>query len=161
MRARLSLFALLLILAAPARGAPKGDLEGVVNINTASADQLQLLSGIGPAKVRNIVAYRTKHPFRTIEELVRIKGIGRKMFRRLRLHLAVSGPTTAQQVIRAAPDPASTGPPEPPPLLRRPIPDLPPLPPRPVGPPWIRKPPPRPLPVVFPEPGANHCLRGP
>jgi hypothetical protein len=44
--------------------------------------------------------YRQSHPFRTVEELVRIKGIGRKMVRRLRMHLAVSGPTTAQQVIR-------------------------------------------------------------
>jgi competence protein ComEA len=159
MLSRFLLVASLVLLAASARAAPKRDLEGVVNVNTASPDQLQLLPGIGPAKARNIVAYRTKHPFRTVEELVRIKGIGRKMFRRLRLHLAVSGPTTAQQVIRAAPDPSSTGPPEPPPLLRRPIPDLPPRPPRPVGPPWIRKPAARPVP--FPEASANHCLRGP
>src|SRR6185436_2491671 len=98
---------LLLLLTASARAAPKRQLEGVVNVNTASPDELQLLSGVGPAKVRNILAYRTKHPFRTVEEIVRIKGIGRKMFRRLRMHLAVSGPTTAQQVIRAAPDPAA------------------------------------------------------
>jgi competence protein ComEA len=144
----------LLFLSLPA-ATTKRQLEGVVNINTASSDELQLLSGIGPAKVRNIVAYRTKHPFRTVEELVRIKGIGRKMFRRLRLHLAVSGPTTAQQVIRAEPDPAATGPPPPPPLLRRPVPWLP---PRPAAPP-ARRPVPRPPP--FPVAGANHCLRGP
>jgi competence protein ComEA len=141
--------------ALPAAATTKRQLEGVVNINTASPDELQLLSGIGPAKVRNIVAYRTKHPFRTVEELVRIKGIGRKMFRRLRLHLAVSGPTTAQQVIRAEPDPTATGPPPPPPLLRRPVPWLP---PRPAVPP-PRRPLPRPPP--FPVAGANHCLRGP
>src|SRR5687767_394834 len=146
MSSRWVLAASMLFAASSAGAAPRRELEGVVNVNTASPDQLQLLPGIGPAKVRNIVAYRNKHPFRTIEELVRIKGIGRKMFRRLRLHLAVSGPTTAQQVIRAEPDPTSTGPPEPPPLLRRPIPDLPPLPPRLVGPPWIRKPAPRPAP---------------
>lgn len=160
MRARHPI-AILLLATAPALAGPKRQLEGVVNVNTATPDQLQLLPGIGPAKVRNIVAYRTKHPFRTIEEVVRIKGIGRKMFRRLRLHLAVSGPTTAQQVIRAEPEPGATGPPEPPPLLRRPIPDLPPLPPRQVGPPWIRKPAPRPRPVDYPEATANHCLRGP
>jgi competence protein ComEA len=151
---RALLVALPLVLALPAAAATKRELEGVVNINTASADELQLLSGVGPAKVRNIVAYRTKHPFRTVEELVRIKGIGRKMLRRLRLHLAVSGPTTAQQVIRAEPDPAATGPPQPPPLLRRPVPWLP---PKPSGPP--RRPPPKP--AKFPVAGANHCLRGP
>jgi competence protein ComEA len=146
----------LLLLTATASAASKRQLEGVVNVNTASADELQLLPGIGPAKVRNIVAYRTKHSFRTVEELVRIKGIGRKMFRRLRLHLATSGPTTAQQVIRAEPDPAATGPPEPPPLLRRPVPLLP---PRPSGPVPPRRPAPRPSP--YPAADANHCLRKP
>jgi competence protein ComEA len=80
------------------------DVEGVVNLNTATADQLRLLPGIGPAKVRNIVAYRRQHPFRTVEELVRIKGIGRKMVRRLRLHLSVTGPTSAQSVVRPPAD---------------------------------------------------------
>jgi competence protein ComEA len=150
-----ALLASVLLFALPAAAATKRELQGVVNINTASPDELQLLSGIGPAKVRSIVAYRTKHPFRTSEELVRIKGIGRKMFRRLRLHLAVSGPTTAQQVIRAEPDPAATIPPDPPPLLRRPVPWLP---ARLAGPP-ARRPVPRPPP--FPVAGANHCLRGP
>ncbi len=150
---RALLFASLVLLAASSAHASKRQLEGVVNVNTASANELQLLPGIGPAKVRNIVAYRTKHPFRTPEELVRIKGIGRKMFRRLRLHLAVSGPTTAQQVIRAEPDPAATGPPEPPPLLRRPVPALPPRPGLPPRRPARSSP--------YPDAGANHCLRKP
>ena len=72
------------------------DLDGVVNLNTAGAETLELLPGIGPAKVRSIVWYRQKHPFRTVDELVRIKGIGRKMVRHLRVHLAISGPTTAR-----------------------------------------------------------------
>ena len=152
---RLGAIGLLLFLATAARGAEKRQLEGVVNLNTASAGQLRLLPGIGPAKVRDIVAYRTKHPFRTVEELVRIKGIGRKMLRRLRLNLAVSGPTTAHQIIRADPDPLLAALPEPPPLLRLSIPFLPPV---LVGPPWHRRSPPRPPPV--PQPRTN-CLRGP
>jgi competence ComEA-like helix-hairpin-helix protein len=72
------------------------EVDGVVNLNTASAEELQLLPGVGPAKVRSIVAYRSLHPFRTVDELVRIKGIGRKMLRRLRAHLTVTGPTTAK-----------------------------------------------------------------
>ena len=153
MRARLLLVIVLLLWGRLAGAATKPELEGVVNLNTASADELQLLSGVGPAKVRNIVAYRTKHPFRTVEELVRIKGIGRKMFRRLRLHLAISGPTTAQRVIRASPDPAAPSGLDPPPLLRRPIPVLP---PRPL---IAGRKPPRPIP--YPEADANHCLRKP
>jgi competence protein ComEA len=95
------------------------DLDGVINLNTAGADLLELLPGIGPAKVRSIVWYRQRHPFRTVDELVRIKGIGRKMVRKLRPHLAVSGPTTAQAVRRAgaelahSPRPVVTAPPRP------------------------------------------------
>jgi competence ComEA-like helix-hairpin-helix protein len=63
----------MLGLAPPAR-AQKATLEGVVNINTASPEELRLLPGVGPARIRNILAYRHKHPFRTVEELARIKG---------------------------------------------------------------------------------------
>lgn len=80
--------------------AEKVQLEGVVNLNTASPEELGLIPGVGPARVRNILAYRRNHPFRTVEELVRIKGIGRKTVRRWRQHLAVSGPSTAQRVVR-------------------------------------------------------------
>jgi competence protein ComEA len=86
-----------LVIAAPAYAA-KG-VDGVVNLNTADAGALGLLPGVGPAKAAQIVAYRKRHPFRTVDELVRIKGIGRKMVRRLRAHLAVAGPTTATGVV--------------------------------------------------------------
>jgi competence protein ComEA len=108
----------MLGLVPPAR-AQKANLEGVVNVNTASPEELRLLTGVGPARIRNILAYRHKHPFRTVEELARIKGIGRKMVRHLRIHLAVTGPTTAQKVIRppspvvAPPVPAQPARPQP------------------------------------------------
>ena len=127
-------------VAAPAGGR---DLEGVVNLNTASPEQLQLLPGVGPAKVRNILAYRRAHPFRTPEELVRIKGIGRKMVRRLRLHLAVAGPTTAQRVFRAPAPPPDESAPAPKPSAPPPTPP--------------RKAAPRASP--FPCSPANHCQR--
>jgi competence protein ComEA len=94
---------MLMLGVIPSARAQKATLEGVVNINTASPDELRLLSGVGPSRIRNILAYRHKHPFRTVEELARIKGIGRKTVRQLRLHLAVSGPTTAQKVVRPVP----------------------------------------------------------
>ena len=47
--------------------ADKGQLEGVVNLNTASPDELGLIPGVGPARVRNILAYRKAHPFRTVD----------------------------------------------------------------------------------------------
>jgi len=100
----------LLVAARAARGAKA--VDGVVNLNTADAGVLGLLPGIGPAKAAQIVGYRRRHPFRTVDELVRLKGIGRKMVRRLRVHLAVAGPTTATGIVVA---PASATAPPPPP----------------------------------------------
>lgn len=67
---------------------------GQVNLNTASAEELQRLPGVGPSRAVAIVAYRDRHPFRRVEELMRIRGIGRKTFRRLRPMLTLEGPTT-------------------------------------------------------------------
>jgi competence protein ComEA len=94
-------------------------LQGAVNLNTAPPEILGLLPGIGPAKARAIVAYRTRRPFRTVDELVRIKGIGRRMVRSLRPHLAVGGPTTAVAV--ALSPGAAPPPPPPPPAVRPPM----------------------------------------
>jgi competence ComEA-like helix-hairpin-helix protein len=108
---RIFFFAMaILALASPQVRAEKIQLEGVVNINTASPDELSLIPGVGPARVRNILAYRHAHPFRTVEELARIKGIGRKTVRHWRMHLAVGGPSTAQKVVR--PDLPVVGPPQ-------------------------------------------------
>jgi competence protein ComEA len=115
---------MLLIAASPARAAK--DVDGVINLNTAEIGVLALLPGIGPAKAAQIAAYRKRRPFRTVDELVRIPGIGRKMVRHLRAHLAVSGPTTATGTIK----PAAVIPPPPPP---------------PPSPPPTRPPPPRAL----------------
>ena len=50
-----------------------------VNINTASAEELAQLKGIGPSHAAKIVAYREKNgPFKMPEELMQISGIGQK-----------------------------------------------------------------------------------
>ena len=99
MRNALLLLGTLALFASEAQ-AEKATLEGVVNLNTASPDELRLIPGVGPSRVRNILAYRKAHPFRTVDELARIKGIGRKTVRKWRMHLAVGGPSTAQRVVR-------------------------------------------------------------
>jgi len=73
--------------------APKAN-SGVVNINEATADQLERLPGIGPSRAQAIVNFRKTHPFKRIEDLQRIKGLGKKSWNRLRPLIALSGPTT-------------------------------------------------------------------
>jgi len=69
-------------------------LEGQVNLNTATSEELELLPGVGPATAAKIIAYRERYPFRSIVQLKRIKGIGPKRFEAMRPHLAVEGETT-------------------------------------------------------------------
>jgi competence protein ComEA len=75
---------------ASSSGAP-----GVVNINTASSAELERLPGIGPAKARAILELRARlKRFARIEDLLRVKGIGRATFRKLRPHLVLQGEST-------------------------------------------------------------------
>jgi competence protein ComEA len=69
-------------------------LTGTLNLNEANPSQLDLLPGIGPSAAQRIIAYRQRQPFRRIEELVKVKGFGKRKFDKLRPYLAVSGQTT-------------------------------------------------------------------
>jgi competence protein ComEA len=56
-----------------------------IDINKATANDFQKLPGIGPSLAKEIVAYREKHgPFRRIEDLMVIKGIGFKKWKEIR-----------------------------------------------------------------------------
>lgn len=51
--------------------------EGPLNINTATAEQLDALYGIGPVLAQRIIQYRQENgPFTSVEELLEVKGIG-------------------------------------------------------------------------------------
>lgn len=61
-----------------ASGPPEGE-EATIDINTATAGQLQTLPWIGPARARAIIDYREERgPFEKVEHLARVKGIGPK-----------------------------------------------------------------------------------
>lgn len=50
-----------------------------LDINTASAEELQALQGIGPSKAAAIVTYRQEHgPFQSVDDLVNVSGVGEK-----------------------------------------------------------------------------------
>lgn len=49
----------------------------LVNVNTATAEELETLTGIGPVLAQSILDYRAEHgDFQTAEELLNVKGIG-------------------------------------------------------------------------------------
>ncbi len=56
------------------------DLYGLININTASEEELSLLTGIDKKKAAAIIKYRTTHKFTTIRDIIKVNGIGEKTF---------------------------------------------------------------------------------
>jgi competence protein ComEA len=64
-------------------------LAECVDLNRATAEELQRLPGIGPAMSGRIIAARDEKPFRAIEDLRRVHGIGAKTLERLRPHVMV------------------------------------------------------------------------
>jgi competence ComEA-like helix-hairpin-helix protein len=64
--------------------------SALLNLNSANAEALDSLPGIGPARAASIVQYRAQHgPFRSMDELGRVPGVGPAALARLRDHLAV------------------------------------------------------------------------
>lgn len=62
-----------------------------VNINTATPQELAGLKGIGPAKAQAIVEYRGKNgPFKSVNDLVKVKGLGAKTVEKLGKEVTVS-----------------------------------------------------------------------
>ena len=80
---------------APADPAPAAGpaAPALVNINTASEEELIRLPGIGPAKAAAILLQRKKvGHFKRIEDVLRVRGIGRKLLARLRPLITLAPP---------------------------------------------------------------------
>lgn len=78
---------------AVSKAVPK--LQGVLNVNTATVEELQMLPGIGPAIAKDIVKYRTeKGPFKAIADLDKVKGIGKQKLEGIRPYCALEGAST-------------------------------------------------------------------
>jgi len=82
---------------------PASAEERVVNINTASAAELGGLKGIGDAKAKEILEYREKNgPFRSVDDLRQVHGIGNKLLEALRPHITVGTVAAAPPAAAAA-----------------------------------------------------------
>ena len=70
---------------AAGQGAEPGTLNGLIDLNTATERQLEMLPGIGPARAQAVIAYREQHgPFTAVAEITAVSGIGPGVFDNLR-----------------------------------------------------------------------------
>jgi competence protein ComEA len=80
--------------AGAAQAKKRTQYTGVVNLNEATVVQLALLPGVGAKAAQRIITWREKRAFKRIEELVRVKGFGKKQFLKLKPYLTLQGATT-------------------------------------------------------------------
>jgi competence protein ComEA len=99
----------LRLIPTPRASGDTGSVPALIDINAATAAELETLPGIGPARADDIVAYRETHgPFEAPEELTRVPGIGPATYERLAplitAGLTASGPS-APDVLTPTPFP--------------------------------------------------------
>jgi competence protein ComEA len=90
-------FAVALVVGTAGLAVAATEGEHRVDINTASAAELATLPGIGDSKAQAIVEYRAADPFRSVDDLKKVKGIGDKTLESLRPNLMVSEAASAQK----------------------------------------------------------------
>jgi len=74
----------------PSLPSPSSQGDSKVNINTATAQELSTLPGIGPTKAQSIIDYRTTNgPFQSIEDIKNVRGIGDATFEKLKDKITV------------------------------------------------------------------------
>jgi competence protein ComEA len=74
-------------------------LKEAIDVNRAPANELQRLPGIGPKMAQRIIDERTKAPFKSVDDLRRVSGIGAKTLEKLRPHVTTG--TRTGPVVRA------------------------------------------------------------
>ena len=61
----------------------------LININTASKEELKSLDGVGDSKAEKIVEYRTENKFKSIEDIMNVDGIGEAMFEKIKKYITI------------------------------------------------------------------------
>jgi competence protein ComEA len=102
MRNHQRLFSVAVLLCLLAAAAPVFAAEGkTVNVNTATVAELQYLPRIGPSVAAKIVEQREKSgPFKSLDDLLLVRGIGEATYEQLKPYLALAGPTTLTEKVK-------------------------------------------------------------
>ena len=71
-----------------------GVAVAAVNINTATKEELTSIKGVGEKRAQEIIDYRTKNgPFKTVDDLEKVPGIGPGLMKQIRSQVSTSGKT--------------------------------------------------------------------
>lgn len=98
-------FLVFMLCGGMAFGQVKEAGQGKLNINTATLEEFQLLPGIGESMAKTIIAYRTSHgPFKSVNDMEKVKGIGKKKLAKLRTYLKTDGNSDFEPVKQKAAD---------------------------------------------------------
>jgi competence protein ComEA len=104
--------ALVCAISAPV-AAKKKPPVAPININTANSEELQLVPGIGPVTAEKILQMRKSYgPFKSVDDLRAIRGIGPKRLEKMRKYLTV-GETASQKKAEPVATPARATTPSP------------------------------------------------
>jgi competence ComEA-like helix-hairpin-helix protein len=104
----LSSFLLLgLIFSASVDAGKKKPPATPVNLNTATSEELQLVPGIGPVTAEKILQMRESYrPFKSVDALLAIRGLGSKRLEKMRKYLTVgkpAGPKPTMPLVKSSP----------------------------------------------------------
>ena len=77
--------------AASDKGGKTSQKDGKINLNTATSEDLQTISGIGAKRAEDIIAYRESHGgFQSVDDLKNVSGIGDKTLEKIRESIYVA-----------------------------------------------------------------------
>ena len=80
-----------------------GAAVAAVNINTATMEELTSIKGVGDKRAQEIIDYRTKNgPFKSVDDLEKVPGVGPGMMKRIRSQLSTSGKTVIEKPVENA-----------------------------------------------------------
>jgi competence ComEA-like helix-hairpin-helix protein len=81
-----------------------------ININSASSEELQQVPGIGPVTADKILQMRKSYgAFKSVDDLLAVKGLGKKRLEKMRKYLTVGKASAAKQPSKSPPPPTAEG----------------------------------------------------